>query len=87
MLHRRWPHWWDFRLAFTPHSLERMSERSISEVEVRTALDDCDELVSQHGRSTWIARSILEGKSWTFIVKPDLETSRLLVVTMYPSDR
>ena len=85
MLYRRWPNWWDDPLAFTPHALERMLERSVTEVEVRTALDDCEMLAPQHPRSTWIAKCRLEGRPRTFIVTPDTERHRLLVVTMYPS--
>jgi len=87
MLYRRWPFWWDFPVTFTPHALDRMKERGVSETDARIALEDCESLGPQEGRRTWIAHAEMKGGAWKFIVRPDIEARNLIVVTMYPLTR
>ena len=84
MLQRRWPHWWDDPISISHHARRRMQARGVSETTLRLMLEDSDSLRIQPAKDTWIATTILRGVTWEIVIKPDLQSRRILVVTLYP---
>jgi hypothetical protein len=76
------PHWWGWELAYTEHVEGRMEERGVSDVDLRTMLQDPTSIgPGRHGR--WQVEARHAGQRWTIVLEPDLEEQILFVVTVY----
>ncbi len=78
-----WPEWWEWDLDFSSHADKRMSDRVLSEPELRAMLGDATRIVEQrHG--TYIVEAFNDGRRWEIIVAPDNEKRVIVVVSAYP---
>jgi hypothetical protein len=77
------PQWWDWELIFTPHSEERMLERGVSELELRTMLQAAKGLEPTRRPGRWLVRTHQAGEPWVVVVEPDETTRLLVIVTVY----
>ena len=81
------PEWWDWELVFSAHAELRMEQREVSEVHVRSMLQDA----RGHSPSVVPGRFMIDtahaGRSWVVIVEPDPAERVLVVVTVYEVSR
>ena len=59
------PHWWEWELAYTEHVESRMEERGISDVDLRTMLQDASSLSPGTRPGRWRAATRHAGKPWS----------------------
>jgi len=78
-----WPEWWHFELVFSPHALERMQERGLGEVKLRTLLQDAQDYRPSCVPGRFLVSSSMGGDHWEVIVEPDELEGVLIVVTAY----
>lgn len=81
------PEWWDWELAYTEHVEARMAERDVSDVELRTMLDEASSLEPGSRANRWVVHTRLVGQPWVVVVEPDEDERLLYVVTVHPKDR
>jgi Domain of unknown function (DUF4258) len=81
------PDWWSWDLAFTEHVEGRMAERGLSDVGLRTMLEDATSLIQRGRRGRWTVQTRYEDRPWVVVVEPDWDERLLYVVTVYPKDR
>ena len=81
------PEWWDWELVFSGHAGLRMEQRGISEVDVRSMLQNA----RGHSPSVVPGRFMIDtahaGRPWIAIVEPDGAERLLVVVTVYEVSR
>jgi hypothetical protein len=78
------PHWWDWELAYTEHTESRMEERGISELELRTMLEDASSMSPAVRSGRWLVETRYAGRRWNVVLEPDVDERLLFVVTVYP---
>ena len=78
-----WPNWWNYGLVFSPHAIERMEERGVSEIDVRAMLDDATEFRESSAPSRFFVVTSYRSDDWEIIVKPDDLEQELIIVTLY----
>lgn len=61
-----------------------MDERGITEIELRTMLQETDKLEPDDEEGRWRAITQHAGKRWCVVFEPDMESSRLVIVTAFP---
>jgi hypothetical protein len=82
-----WPDWWDWELELDlPHLQKRMLDRSFSETDLRTLLEDATGYHEDHEPGRYAIETWHGGRSWLVIVEPQIEDKVLLVVTAYQVD-
>ena len=81
------PEWWAWELAYTEHVEGRMLERGLSEVGLRTMLEDATSFAPASRPGRWAVQARFEGRPWVVVVEPAWEEQLLYVVTVYPKDR
>ena len=77
------PGWWDWPFVLTGHAEDRLEERGLHEIELRTMLQDPLEVqpVEPVGRWRVLARG---GRStWKILLEPDPRREVVLVVTAF----
>jgi len=79
-----WPPWWDWELELTAHVTERMSDRSFTEIDLRSMLEATASLGRDAEPGCWRATTRHLGRRWVVVVTPDPSRSRLVVITAYP---
>lgn len=78
-----WPAWWDFDLMLSPHALQRMDERGLGEVELRTLIHDAQDYRPSCVPGRFLVASSAGGVHWEIVVEPDEFEGVLIVVTVY----
>jgi len=81
---RRWPQWWDWELELSPHLVKRMSDRSFTELDLRTMLERSREYRPDITDGRWVIVTVHHRRTWEVIVEPDAHAERLVVITAYP---
>jgi hypothetical protein len=81
------PEWWEWEIELTAHSEERLVERGLTEVELRTMLSkepwsiDPDpepgryRVLTSHRRLSWI-----------IVVEPELESEILVIISVFTAN-
>ena len=79
------PAWWNWELVYTEHVESRMEERGVSDVDLRTMLENA--LSIQPGRpGRWQVDARHADRRWAIVLEPDFEDRLVFVVTVYPRD-
>ncbi len=79
-----WPAWWEWELELTPHVLERMIDRELSELDLRQMFEDAAGVRSDFEEGRWVITSNHRGQTWEIVVEPDEGEHALVVITAYP---
>ncbi|MCI0495076.1 DUF4258 domain-containing protein [candidate division KSB1 bacterium] len=79
-----WPEWWNWELEFTPHLDKRLSDRDLTEIDLRIMFDNASGYARDNVEGRWIVKTRHKGKRWEIIVEPDFEEKLLVVITVYP---
>jgi hypothetical protein len=79
-----YPEWWEWELAYTGHLEARADERSFSDVELRTMLENATGLRPARRPGRFIVRTRHGGNPWSVVVEPDFDDKLVFVVTAYP---
>jgi len=83
---KNWPDWWSWELELSFHVLDRMIDRSFSETDLRTMLDDASDVAPNKEPGRWTVTTRHHGNLWEVIVEP-LGSERILrIVTAYEVD-
>ncbi len=77
------PAWWGFEVVLSPHALERMQERGLGEVELRTLLHDAEDVRPSCMPGRFLITSSAGKDTWRIVVEPDELEGILIVVTAY----
>ena len=67
----QWPPWWDWPLEVGAHIEERMRDRSFTEIDLRTMLQDADGFRPDLVEGRWVIETWWGGRAWAVIVEPD----------------
>lgn len=59
-----WPEWWDWELEFSPHLLKRMVDRSFSETDLRTMMENDTGLRQDVEPGRWIVETKHDSGVW-----------------------
>ena len=78
-----WPEWWHWELKLTDHVFLRMIERGFSETNLRTMLEQADDLEADPDSGRWLVLTKWEGQLWEIVVEPNEALQRLVIVTAY----
>jgi hypothetical protein len=78
-----WPYWWEWELELSDHVEFSMSKRRMTETDLRLLLEEASGLTPSKEPGRWIALCRFEGAPWHVVVEPDLQTLRLVAITMY----
>jgi hypothetical protein len=78
-----WPAWWHYEIALSPHALERMEERHLTEIDLRGMLEDASGSRPAIVPGRFIVVTMLNRESWEIVVEPDELAKALIVVTAY----
>ncbi len=79
-----YPEWWNWELEFTPHLDKRLSDRDLTEIDLRIMFDNASGYTRDNVEGRWIVKTRHKRKRWEIIVEPDFEEKLLVVVTVYP---
>jgi len=78
-----WPAWWEYEVVLSPHAIERMQDRDLSEADLRAMLEDA----AAHRHAVLPGRFVittnLAGTPWEVVVEPDHPRRGLIIVTAY----
>jgi hypothetical protein len=78
-----WPPWWNYELVISPHVIERMQERNITEIDLRAMLADAAEYRPSVVTGRFIIETRHNRQPWEVVVEPDDDDRVLVVVTAY----
>ena len=78
------PDWWDWELELSPHLLRRMTDRRLTEIDLRRMLERASGYREDVVEGRWIIETRQRSRAWEVIVEPDPERELLVVVTAYP---
>jgi len=81
------PDWWDWELAYTEHVEGRLLERGVSDVDLRTMLQDATSIRPASRPGRWIVQTRYAARPWVVVIEPDQDEHVLYVVTTYAKDR
>ena len=84
MIRRRWPEWWDWELELSPHLFKRMVDRSFTELELRTMLENSRGYRPDIVEKRWVIVTSHRKRTWEIIVEPDYVNKILIIITAYP---
>lgn len=79
------PDWWDWELELTSHVQKRMEDRSFTEMDLRTMLQDAVGLKRDPIPGRWQVQVRVRSAMWWVIVEPDEDDCVIVVVTAYRS--
>jgi len=77
------PSWWDWKLAFTRHVEQRMTERGVTEVALRAMLKWAQAIRRSEVEGRYVVEATHQGREWEVVVEPDDELECIVVVTVY----
>ena len=77
------PAWWNWELSFTGHAELRMTQRSVTEVDVRAMLEPATTYEPSVVEGRFMIHTVHKRRSWIVIVEPDPHATLLVVVTPY----
>ena len=77
------PDWWDWPLGLTAHAKSRMEERGISDIELRTMLEDATEIAPSRRPGRYLIRTKHWNQAWHVVVEPQPPERLLQIVTVY----
>ena len=80
------PDWWTWPLELTPHLEERMEQRGLTEIALRTMLAAPHGLDEDVVDGRWVVSCRRRAERWDVIVEPDEEDEVIVVVTTYRVD-
>ncbi len=78
-----WPNWWRWELEITPHVEKRMEDRSFTEIDLRSMLDQAINYQPDILEGRWVINTKLQGIQWEVIEEPEPDEQRLVVITAY----
>lgn len=78
-----WPEWWDWELELIVHAEERLEDREVSDVELRSMLDRAFLLEPDHVPGRWVVHTRHAGATWFVVLEPDPTSRVTFVITMY----
>jgi hypothetical protein len=81
------PDWWDWELELTPHSEERLEERGLTEIELRTMLGNPPRSIERDpepGRHRIFTSH--RRRSWIVVVEPDIDSEVLVIISVFLAD-
>lgn len=79
-----WPEWYSWEIELSIHVMDRMLDRSFSETDLRTMLDDATNVMRDKEPGRWAVTTVFNAERWEVILEP-LERDRILrVITAYP---
>jgi hypothetical protein len=80
------PEWWEWELGFDSHIEDRMEERELSEVELRTMLADATGVAPARRQGRWIVETHFRGQRWVVVLEPDAADHITYVITVFRRD-
>lgn len=81
------PGWWDWEIELTAHSEERLAERGLSEIDLRTILDKSPKSIeSDPEPGRYRVFTSYRRQSWIVIVEPDGEVEALVIISVFLED-
>ena len=80
------PEWWDWDLAFDSHVEARMEERDVSDIDLRTMIEDATDFSPNRRIGRWRISTRLRGQPWVIVVEPDLDGQITHVITVFRQD-
>jgi hypothetical protein len=81
------PEWWRWEIELTPHSEERLEERGLTEIDLRTMLNnpprsiEPDPEPGRHRVFTGHRR-----QPWIVVVEPDIDSEVLVIISLFLAD-
>jgi hypothetical protein len=78
------PEWWTWDIELTAHSEERLQERGLTEIEIRTILDKPPRSVEpdpEPGRYRVLTAH--RRQLWMVIVEPDVEVRAVVIISVF----
>lgn len=81
------PEWWDWDIELTPHSEARLEERGLTEIDVRTMLDQQPRSIDRDpepGRQRVFTSH--RGRTWIVVVEPDPEMKVSVIISVFLAD-
>ena len=83
MSRRGWPEWWAWELELSPHLLKRMSDRRVTEIDLRRMLQRAADYREDVVAGRWVIETRHGRKAWEVILEPDRKRRLLVIVTAY----
>ncbi|MHC4471033.1 MAG: DUF4258 domain-containing protein [Planctomycetota bacterium] len=78
------PTWLDWELVLTSHLLERMEDRSFTEIDLRAMMGRTTGIRPSPSEGRWVLLARFERRRWEVVVEPDTFSRKLVVITAYP---
>ena len=82
----KWPTWWEWELELSPHLLKRMTERRITEIDLRSMLDAATSIRRDAEPGRWVIGTVHRRRAWSVILEPDPHARVVVVVTAFQVD-
>lgn len=79
-----WPEWWRWEIEISAHLEKRMRDRRITELDLRTMLQQASAYRRADEEGRWVIETRLGRTRWEVIVEPDDQEELLVIVTAYP---
>lgn len=77
------PSWWEWEIELSVHAEQRMLERGVTEIELRTMLERARSVGPSQVEGRFVVETRHQGSDWAVVLEPDFELECVVVVTVY----